>query len=73
MEYRPYSSGVISLARIIVPSAMMRVDVDMPMNSCTLPFAEVLLISTIFCSIASISKCLVSGRLFRCFALVMCK
>jgi len=51
MEYRPYSSGVISLARIMVPRAMIMVDVARPMKSCTLPFAEVLLISTIFCSI----------------------
>ena len=33
IEYSPYSSGVINLARIIVPIAIMMVDVATPMNN----------------------------------------
>lgn len=32
-EYSPYSSGVISLERIIVPTAIMMVEAATPMNS----------------------------------------
>ena len=33
MEYNPYSSGSMSLARIIVPTAIVMVDVATPMKS----------------------------------------
>lgn len=54
MEYSPYSSGSMSLVRIIVPTASIMVDVVCPMNRWKLPVAEVLPIfnalSTVFCS-----------------------
>lgn len=54
MAYNPYSSGSMSLVRIIVPNASIMVDVVCPMNRWKLPVAEVLPIcnalSMVFCS-----------------------
>jgi len=44
-EYKPYSSGNMSLPKIIVPTAIMMVDVVFPMKSWKLPVAEILPIS----------------------------
>ena len=43
--YNPYSSGNMSLARIIVPTAIIMVEDACPMKSWKLPVAEVLPIS----------------------------
>jgi hypothetical protein len=43
--YNPYSSGSISLARIIVPTAIIIVEEACPMKSWKLPVTEVLPIS----------------------------
>ena len=48
MVYSPYSSGSMSLVRIIVPMAIIMVDVVCPMNSWKLPVAEVLPIFNAF-------------------------
>src|SRR3990170_126519 len=45
IEYSPYSSGDRSLPKIIVPTAMITVEVTNPTNSFKLPVAEVLAIS----------------------------
>ena len=42
MEYSPYSSGSMSLVRIIVPTASISEDVACPMNSWKLPVADAL-------------------------------
>ena len=42
MEYSPYSAGAMSLAKIIAPIAIMRVDSDFPTKSWKLPVAETL-------------------------------
>jgi hypothetical protein len=42
MEYNPYSSGSMSLVRIIVPTAIIMVDAACPMKSWKLPVAETL-------------------------------
>jgi len=63
MEYSPYSAGNSNLVRIIVPMAIIAVDVATPMNSWKLPVAEILPIfkafSNGFCSFLF----LVVGRL----------
>jgi len=48
MAYSPYSSGSMSLVRIIVPIAIIVVDVVCPMKSWKLPVAEVLPIFNAF-------------------------
>jgi hypothetical protein len=48
MEYKPYSSGIKSLARIIVPTAIITVDIAVPVNSWKLPAAELLPIFNAF-------------------------
>ena len=54
MAYNPYSSGSMRFVRIIVPNAIIMVDVVCPMNRWKLPVAEVLPIfnalSMVFCS-----------------------
>jgi len=42
IEYNPYSSGNMSLAKIIVPTAIIMVDVATPIKSRKLPVAETL-------------------------------
>ena len=44
-EYNPYSAGNMSLANIIVPTAIIIVEDACPMKSWKLPVAEVLPIS----------------------------
>ena len=48
MVYNPYSSGNMSLVRIIVPTANIMVDAACPMNSWKLPVAETLPIFNAF-------------------------
>lgn len=47
--YNPYSSGNMSLARIIVPIAIIIVEAATPINSWKLPAADFLAISKAFC------------------------
>ena len=63
MEYSPYSSGNMSLVRIIVPIAIIVVDVVCPMKSWKLPVAEVLPIFNAF----SIGFLFLLGFEFGCF------
>ena len=63
MEYSPYSSGSMSLVRIIVPSASIMVDVVCPMNRWKLPVAEVLPI----CNALSMVFLFLLGFEFGCF------
>ena len=51
MEYNPYSSGDISLPRIIVPIAIIMAEAATPTNSWKLPVTDFLPISKAFCII----------------------
>ena len=57
--YNPYSSGNMSLARIIVPTAIIMVEDACPMKSWKLPVAEVLPISKALSMISHLFKTVV--------------
>lgn len=64
--YSPYSSCVMSLASIMVSTAIIMVEAATPMNSWKLPVADFLPISMAFCMVLPLLGLVVFG----CFLLL---